>query len=322
MASMEIKVLITGVSGYFGKLLTEYLISRNIPVVGIDIRENAEKIQGHYRFYNCSVVEKEKLQAIFSEENPTHVLHFACSFNKIREKKREYMVDITGSGNVLEVANNTPSVKQLIFSSSAAAYGGNWDNKEWLSETDPLRPGEYRYGLNKKKIESILFETPLRPELKVVSLRICSVVGPSYDKPRSIISLLIMFPYLPACCKNNRLQFIHSDDMISLFGHILEDKKINGIFNFASDTFVVVSDLLPDKRYVRISLFLIKGILWILWNLKLLNLQPASVNDAVYPIVISPSKIAARYRYKFKYSSEEAFRETVEKNKIPVGNRY
>jgi nucleoside-diphosphate-sugar epimerase len=322
MASMEIKVLITGVSGYFGKLLTEYLISRNIPVVGIDIRENAEKIQGHYRFYNCSVVEKEKLQSIFSEECPTHVLHFACSFNKIREKKREYLVDITGSENVLEVSNNTLSVKQLIFSSSAAAYGGNRDNKEWLVEEDPLRPGKYRYGLNKKTIESIFFGTPLRSGLKVISLRICTVVGPMYDKPKSIVSLLIRFPYLPVCCKNNRLQFIHSDDMVNLFGQILEDREISGIFNLASDSFVFVNDLLPGKRYVRLSLSIIKSILWILWNLKLLNLQPAAVKDAIYPIVLNPSKIASRYHYIFKYSSKEAFQETVIRNMIPAESRF
>jgi len=313
------KVLITGSSGSLGRMMVNYLIARKIHVTGIDIRESPERFpEEYFRFYNCSVTEKEKLIEVFSEENPTNVIHFAAAFNKIRDRRLEYEIDIGGSTNVLKASDNTPSVKQLIFSSSAAAYGGNRDNKVWLRETEPLRPGKYTYGIDKKIIERIYSETPLRSDLHIALLRICTVVGPSYDKPRSVVSILIRFPYLPEFCKDNRIQFLHSDDMTSLFGLIMEDKDINGIFNLAPDSYAIIRELVPGKKFLKVPLLLITGLVWILWNLKILNLQPAATKNAVYPIIIDPAEITSRYSYVFNYSSKEAFDSTVTNNKIPA----
>ncbi len=88
------------------------------------------------------------------------MIHFACTFNKVRNQTREHDIDIGGSRNIIEIADQTPSVKQLIFSSSATAYGGNSDNPLWIKEEHPLNPGAYRYGSNKMLIEGIYTGTP------------------------------------------------------------------------------------------------------------------------------------------------------------------
>jgi len=316
------KVLITGSSGALGRILTNYLISNSIAVAGIDIQESTEHYPDEYfRFHYCSVTDKERLKSIFNEEQPTNVVHFACSFNKIRDKAREHEVDIGGAENVLEATDNTLSVKQLIFSSSAAAYGGNSDNKIWLKESDPLRPGKYRYGLNKKIIEKSYHHASVRDNLQIISLRICTVVGPTFSKPRSVVSLIIKFPFLPGCCADNKIQFLHSDDMVSLFELILDDKVINGVFNLAPDSYAVVRELVPGKKFRSVPLSLITGFMWVLWNLKILNLQPAAVSNAVYPIIIDPSKIVSRYGYKFKFSAQKAFTDTIHNNQIPLNSK-
>ncbi len=317
------KVLITGSSGSLGRLLTNFLIARNIDVVGLDIKESEDHFtEKQFRFYRCSITEKDKLKSIFSQEQPTNVVHLACSFNKIRVRHREYEVDIGGSTNVLGASINTLSVKQLIYSSSAAVYGGHNDNKALLKESDQLRPGQYRYGINKKLIEETLLGTPVRNDLHIISLRICSVIGPSYDKPKSVVSILIKLPFLPKFCMENKIQFLHSDDMISLIGLILEDKEINGVFNLAPDSYAIVKELVPGKKFVAIPLFMMTGILYILWNLKILNLQPAAIKASIYPMILDPSMIITRYGYKFKFSSEEAFNVTLHKNKIPLNARF
>jgi len=315
------KVLVTGSSGYLGGILTRYLIINKIHVVGIDHRVVMGNISGNYfQFYKCSITDKESLESIFREEQPTHVVHFACTFNKVRDRRREYEIDISGSKNVLDISNNTPSVKQLIFSGSTAAYGSYCNNPPWLKETNPLRPGRYRYGINKKLIEQYFTETHLREDLKLIILRICNVVGPSFNKPRSAVSILIKLPYLPRFCKENKIQFLHEEDMYVLIKMILEDDQVKGTFNLAPDSFSSVKELVPDKKFVMIPVFFIKCILWILWNLKILNLQPSSLNISIYPIILDPSKLASRYGYRFKYSSTEAFVDMVLNNKIPVNS--
>jgi UDP-glucose 4-epimerase len=317
------KVLITGSSGALGRILIEYLINRKIEVAGIDITEPSDQYpEEKFRFYKCSITDRDGLESIFSAEKPSHVIHFACSFNKVRNRRREYEIDVAGSSNVLDVTNKTLSVKQLVYSSSAAIYGAHKDNKEWLRESDRLKPERYRYGINKKLIENNYFGNHVRPDLNITSLRICTVVGPSFDKPRSIVSLLIKFPYIPKFCMESRMQFLHSEDFVTLFGLVLDDQEIKGAYNFAPDDFVTIRDLVPWKMFITVPLFLLTGILLILWNLRLLNLQPAAVKVSIYPMILDPSKIKERYSYRFKFSSTEAFISTMHNNKLPEASRF
>jgi len=314
------KVLITGSSGALGKIITKSLISKEIPVTGIDIKDSDEPVQGSlFRFYRCCITDRENLMKIFTTEEPTHVIHLACTFNKVRNRRREHEIDIGGSKKLLSVADQTASVKQLIYSGSATAYGGSRDNPEWLKESHPLNPGRYRYGINKRIIEDILLSTPVREDLRINIIRICTVVGPTFSKPASVVSILLRWKWLPDFCMENKVQFLHSDDFSSLINLMISDNKIKGIFNFAPDSYSVVRELLPDKKYFKLPVALITAFLSILWNLRIMNLQPAGIHNSIYPILLDPAKIKARFGYNFKYSSSEAFEDTRLNNKLPSG---
>lgn len=315
------KVLITGSSGALGSLITRSLVEKKIPVTGIDINGDNENISPEcFRFYKCCITNRSKLESIFLKEEPTHVIHFACSFNKIRNRQKEYQVDIVGSRNILEISDKTPSVRQLIFSSSAAAYGGNSGNSPWISEYHPLRPGKYRYGVNKGLIEEIYLKTPVRENLNLTLVRICTVIGPAINKKGSVVSILLKMPWLPEFCRDNKLQFLHSDDFVSLINHMIPDDQIKGVFNIAPDSFSPLTELLPDKKFKRIPVFLVSACLSVLWHLKLVDLQPAGIDISIYPILLSPEKIAKRFNYKFKFTSTEAFKDTISNYMQRSGN--
>ncbi|MDP4224318.1 MAG: NAD-dependent epimerase/dehydratase family protein [Bacteroidota bacterium] len=302
------KVLITGSSGSFGTIISKDLADNKIPVVGLDIRGPAiNNIGDNFRFYKCCITDKKQLTIIFNKEKPTHVIHFACTFNRVRDPEKEYEIDVRGSKNVLEISNNTPSVRQLVFSSSALAYGGYHDNPEWLDETHPLRPGKLRYGLNKKEIENIYLTTPIRDNLRVTLIRVCTVVGPKFGKPASVISILLKWSWLPEFCRETRLQFLHTEDFVSLIKFIISDDQISGIYNLAPDTYSVVGDILPDKKYIKLPVSAATGLLALLYNLRVLNLHLEGINNSIYSIVMAPDKLVSRYNYRFKYTSSEAF---------------
>lgn len=310
-------VLITGVYGYFGSILTRYLTSKKIRVVGIGLDSHAASLPDseYFTYYSCSITDKDNLALVFSRVEPTHVVHFACTFNRVRNRAREYFIDVGGSTNVLEISNNTPSVKQIIYSSSTAAYGGNKDNPEWIRENQPLRPGKYRYGMNKKEIEEIFASSPLRDDLNLVILRICTVTGPFFPSARIVLRLLTEFPFMPKFCKFNKIQLLHEDDFNALLELILKDEEIAGIYNMAPDSFSLVHELGPAKSYFPFPKIMIKAVLWVLWNLKLLNLQPAGLDNSFLPIILDGSKLVNRYGYHFKYSSTEALKATQEAKK-------
>ena len=178
------KVLLTGSSGYLGSLLSDFLVARNIEVIGIDLKSPPDPLpESHFKFYTCDITNKDYLAIIFKQEKPTHVVHFASTFNKVRNRQQEHHMDIGGSNNILDIANATPSINQLIYSSSAAAYGGYKTNPEWIPESQALRPGKYRYGINKNLVEQMFSSTPVRENLRVLSLRLCTVTGRDFPDP-------------------------------------------------------------------------------------------------------------------------------------------
>lgn len=310
------RVLITGSSGYLGSLLTNFLISNEISVIGIGLRKHPNTAEGSYfKYYSCDVADRDGLEMIFSMENPTHVIHLASTFNKLRDRRRETSVDIGGSGNVLEISDATPSVRQLIYSSSAVAYGGHSTNPEWIPESFPLQPGKYRYGLNKRHVEELLASVPVRKDLHIVTLRICQVTGPSHNNGSNILKVLLQSPILPRVCMNNKIQLLHEADFLSLMVKILQDEEIEGIFNMAPDNYAEIMELTPNKLYLPIPVFMISGILWILWHTRLMNLESVSVNNGIFPIIIDPTKLMKHFDYKFRYSTFDAFSETMMNDK-------
>lgn len=306
------KVLITGSAGNLGQVISKFLISRNIPVIGIDTCDSLNDSSADlFKYYKCSMTEEKKMYRIFLREKPTNVIHLACTFNRVRNRKNEMEIDFGGSKNVLRISNRTTSVRQLIYSSSAAAYGGHSDNDLWLNEEHELRPGKYRYGIIKKMIEDLYFRSKNRKGLKIISLRICSVVGPSFNKKRCAVSILINSKYLLKQWKTNKIQFLHEEDLNHLVSKILKDDQIEGKFNIAPDSYSKIDELLPNKKYINVPLFMITATLWIFYNLRVINLRPTSLRQSIYPIVLSPMKLNSRYLYKYKYSSKRAFQDTL-----------
>jgi len=317
------KVLITGSSGSIGSVVASSLAAKKIPVVGLDLKDLPDLAGNDYfTYHNCSITEKEKLEKIFAAERPTHVIHLASTFHKIRDRQLEYQIDVGGSACILDICNRTSSVKQLVFSSSATIYGALRDNPDWISETDPVRPGKYVYGLNKKHIEELLMNSPVRDDLHRVLCRICTVIGPTYNKPATIVSMLLKVGWLPSFTKDTRVQFIHTEDLTELIHLILKDDEIGGIYNLAPDSYSQIKDLMPGKKYIWIPLGLVRLVISILWPLRLLNLEPAGVNASIYPIVLDPKKIISRFNYRFRYSSDQAFGDVKIRNMIPADARF
>ena len=308
------KILITGSSGNLGHFLAENFVSKKIQVVGIDIRRRTDEIiSDYFVFYECSTTDSVNLEKIFFTENPTHIIHFACTFNKIRNKKTEYALDVEGSHNVINASNITLSVKQIIYSSSAIVYGGCRDNLEWIKESQPLRPGRYSYAINKKINEEKYLSIKLRENLRVIVLRMCTVIGPHVIKGRFSLMLLTRFSFLPRFCKFYKLQLLHEEDFLEILGKIIYDDRIKGVYNLSPDSYSCVSDLDHKKKYYLLPPVLIKAIIWILWNLRIINIQPNSVDNIIFPVILDPSKLKSQYKYKFKYSTAEAFIDTIRK---------
>jgi UDP-glucose 4-epimerase len=308
-----VKILITGSSGYVGYVLARFFAAAGVPVVGLDLAPNASW-EGHelFAFRECDVTRRDALAEVFREERPTHVIHLAFLMNPIHDTRREHEIDVGGSVNVLEEANRAASVRQLVLLSSTSAYGAWPERRPWIPETAALRPRDYRYGLHKKEVEERYAGLARRRALRVVILRMCTAVGGTYHKKGGVVALLANSPLLPRL--NRRfceLQLIHEDDLTALFDRVVRDPEIEGVFNLAPDSYATTRELVPDKHFVPVPLRLARGLATILWTLHLSEVMSSAMDLSTYGIVADPAKLVARYGYRFKYGTLEAFREAV-----------
>ncbi|MGA1873705.1 MAG: NAD-dependent epimerase/dehydratase family protein [Thermoplasmatota archaeon] len=311
------KVLVTGSSGYVGMVLSRHLSERGVEIVGIDVKENnAWKGNDRFRYIDCDVTDRKLVEDVLKREQPTHVIHLAYLMNPVHNKKREHEIDVEGSKIVFKAAIGTKSVKQFIEMSSTSAYGGWPDNKLWIKESAPLRPRGYRYGINKKEVEEYLEYFRKRTRIKLVILRMCTAVGPSYHKKGGVVSLLAKTPVLTKI--NNRyaeVQFIHEDDLTAIFDLILKDPHIEGTFNLAPDSYATTGQLSRAKIRIPVPLFLMKGITSGLWALHLSSMRSPAIELSTYGIVADSKKLMKRLNYRFRYGTKEAYFNTVKERR-------
>ncbi|MCF6268911.1 MAG: UDP-glucose 4-epimerase GalE [Melioribacteraceae bacterium] len=158
------KILVTGGVGYIGSHTVIELVEDGNEVVIVDNLSNS-KIESLNRveaitntkikFYETDLLEKEKLNKIFVDENVDAVIHFAglkAVGESVEIPLHYYSNNVSGTLNLLEVMMNN-DVTKLVFSSSATVYGD--PHKVPITEDFPLSATN-PYGHSKLMIEEIL----------------------------------------------------------------------------------------------------------------------------------------------------------------------
>lgn len=311
------KILITGSSGYVGNFLAVYFGTKGIPVVGLDLTPHpVVNTIPNFSFEIADCRNAEALKTLFQKHSPTYVIHLAYLMDPTHDLKLEYDVDVQGSKNAFEAANAVETVRQFILFSSTSIYGANPDNPDWLNEDSSLRPGAYRYAQYKKELEDWLQQVQKRSSLKIVILRMCTAVGPSYYKKGGVVASLHNGPFgLQVGKKINAVQFIHEDDVKAIVEKVMSDESVEGIFNLCPDSFATIEDLghSEHKNVFRIPLWLLKLVFFLGWHLRLMRMYPAMADLIAYSIVATPKKLMNRYQYRFQYSTLEAYLDAVKK---------
>lgn len=158
------KVLVTGGAGYIGSHTCVELLNAGHDVVVVDDYSNSKSeaiarvqqiAEAPLALYVTDVRDKDKLLAIFRDEKPDAVIHFA-GFKAVGEsvaKPLMYYDNNLISTIVLLQVMQEVGCRQLVFSSSATVYGV--PDSVPLHESAPLRAIN-PYGATKLMIEDIL----------------------------------------------------------------------------------------------------------------------------------------------------------------------
>ena len=179
-------ILVTGGAGFIGSHTVVELLERNEDIVIVDnFCNSSPEVLGKikqitnkdFKFYEVDLLDEEKLETVFKENNIESVIHFAglkAVGESVAKPIEYYHNNITGTLILLKLMKKH-NCKRIVFSSSATVYGNpaSLPIKEDfpLSTTNP-------YGSTKLMIEQILQDVNVADsEFSVAILRYFNPIG-------------------------------------------------------------------------------------------------------------------------------------------------
>ncbi len=302
-------VLVTGGNGYVGRQIVAALKDRAKKVISCDVIETpvSNRIDGV--IYARADIRDASLRKVFDSEPVDVVVHLASIVTPGKNSSREfeYSVDVEGTKNVLDACVAT-GVKQIIVSSSGAAYGYHADNSAWLKETDPLR-GNYEipYSWHKRVVEEMLGKfRDTNPELKQTIFRISTVLGKTVDN--QITALFYKPRLIGVQGSDTPFVFIWDQDLVEVFLQAILKEKV-GIFNVAGTGALTIDEIARrlSKKTLKLPALFLRNMIRVMRVFKLTHFSPEQAKFIQYRPVLDNKKLMTEFPYEPKKTSSEVF---------------
>jgi UDP-glucose 4-epimerase len=248
------KILLTGGAGYIGSHVLLSILRDHHEVYVIDDLSTGNKnlIPKNIKLLNCNINDHEKVSDLLQKQSFDILLHFA-GYIKVEESVQnpnKYFINNTDNAIKLFETCYKNGLKNIIFSSTAAAYGNPINNSS-IKEDEILKPLN-PYGQSKVNTEKYLLEN--KDRFNTIILRYFNVAGADSnlrsglisDKPTHLIKILSEV----AVGKREKIliygndyktedgtpirDYIHVSDLADIHLEIakyLIEKKISNIFN-------------------------------------------------------------------------------------------
>ena len=181
-------ILITGGAGYIGSHVVLELVDNGHSVSVIDDLSTGhrELLPKNIQFLECNINNKKKVASFINKNNFDALMHFAA-FIEVEESVKnpeKYFTNNTDNAiNLFETCFEN-NLKNIIFSSTAAAYG-NPETNNAIPETGRVRPLN-PYGESKIKTEKFLLQN--KDRFKFIILRYFNVAGADPSLRTGLIS--------------------------------------------------------------------------------------------------------------------------------------
>ena len=258
----SMKILVTGVAGFFGSGFSDYILANHpdVTVIGIDnyctgFREN---VDDRVKMYELDLVDHEALERVFQENDIDYIVHMAafaseCLADFVR--RHTYMSNVIASTNLINCAIKY-GVKRFLFTSSIASYGNLTPPFE---ETMTPRPADI-YGLSKLMTSEDLRIAHEHHGLEYVVICPFNIFGPkqALNSPyRNVLGIFMnkLLDGQPLSVYGDGSQtraFSYVEDLLPPLWKALTDPRCaNQMYNLGSERFYTVDEL--AKTFIKIA---------------------------------------------------------------------
>jgi len=178
------KALITGISGFAGSHLAEYLLSLNFEVFGtIKWRsrlENIEHIIDKIKLFECDIRDASAVKYVLNESKPDYIFHLAAQSYvpfSWRAPSETLTTNITGELNIFEGVRELKLDPFIHIAGSSEEYGLVYPEEVPIKETNPLRPLS-PYAVSKIAQDLLGYQYYKSYGLKIIRTRAFNHTGP------------------------------------------------------------------------------------------------------------------------------------------------
>ena len=250
-----------------------------------------------------------QVRACIAGWKPDAIVHLATVIRPPRDMSEAHLhaIEVGGTQCLVDSAA-VNGVRQLIVTSSGAAYGYTPDNAEWIDEQHPLRGHpHFAYARHKLEIEQLLARSRAQhPQLRQLILRPGTILGRRLNNPVS--DLFKKHAVLGVRGHDSRFVFIWEQDVVGIIRQGLEQAR-EGIYNLAGDGALSLAEIaeILGKPYRPLPAMLLAGALRLLKPLGLSQYGPEQLDFLRYRPVLSNQRLKDEFGYQPRYSSREAF---------------
>jgi nucleoside-diphosphate-sugar epimerase len=355
MASAKPVVVVTGIAGNLGSRLLPLL--GDFSVIGVDLSPPQTDLP--LQFERMDLGEESSTRVLYEllrHTQPVSVIHLAFVVDPVRtgvlDVERMWQINVAGTARVMEAvteANRTADsgIKQFIFPGSVSAYGPNLPGP--ATEESAMAAHTLPYAIHKKQSDEVV-------QQRASALRGCSVYilrphifagasvenyllgafrgtvngkGARAEKMRSEGKRLpCMMPrgqhYL-----DNKIQFVHVDDMARLIAHILhrdpEAQRLT-ILNVAGRgeplTFGRCIEMAHAKLVRVPGKWAMRLMLHFLWNRQISAIPPEAMPYMTGEYIMNTDRLRSflggEYENVMRYTITDAFADSFKAASTPA----
>jgi nucleoside-diphosphate-sugar epimerase len=351
MDTAKSTILVTGVSGNLGERLIPQL--SDYKVVGVDVRLPTHSAVD--RFVPLDLGEEastRQLLLLLREVQPASVVHLAYVIDPQRsgvlDVDRMWRINVAGTARVMEAIteanrNTSSAIRQFIFPSSVAAYGS--DLPAPVAEDAPLNAHTLPYALHKKESDLVVQQRApalrgcgvfiLRPHIFAGASVENYLMGAFRGTPngqgaraarmrQSDKRLPCMLPYGQKYL-DNKIQFVHVDDMARLIAWILrrepEAQRLT-ILNVAGRGDALTFARCIEQAHAKLlrvpGEWSMRRVLQLLWNWKISSIPPDALPYMTGQYIMNTDRLknflGSDYERVIEKTNLEAFADSFQPN--------
>lgn len=253
------KALVTGIAGFVGSHMAEYLLDKNVEVVGT-IRNRSRMdhiidIQHKVKLVECELRDPFSVESLIAEERPDLIFHLAAqsfvptSWNSPVDTIHN---NVAGQLNIFEAVRRLHLPARIQIACSSEEYGHVEPHETPITEDNPLRPLS-PYAVSKAAQDYLGYQYYKSYGLHVIRTRTFNHTGPrrgeqfvtsNFAKQIAEIEKGLRPPVVSVGNLQAKRDFTDVRDVVNAYWLALHHAEPGEAYNIASGSCITIQELL------------------------------------------------------------------------------